>query len=1007
MNRSSANIEYCKRGSAFIGHLRALTAALVATALLTACSGRGQSADNTGSPGSGGTPPASYHVGGTVTGLSGTGLALTDNGADTLTISANGTFVFATALSAGASYAVAVVSQPMSPAQTCTVTNGTGAVSASDITNVTVVCVAAGGGTSPTSYHVGGTVTGLSGSGLAVTDNGGDKLTIAANGTFVFATALSAGAPYAVAVASQPTSPAQTCTVTNGTGAVSASDITNVAVVCVAAGGGTSPTSYHVGGTVTGLSGSGLAVTDNGGDKLTISANGTFVFATALSATAPYGVAVASQPTNPAQTCTVTNGTGTVGASDITNVTIACTTDPANIPRFVYVPSPADNTVSIYAVDQTTSALRARGYVLAGNSPNSIALTPNSKFAYVANFVSNNVSAYTVDASSGNLVPVAGGPFAAGGTAPFAAIVHPSGSFVYTVNQGSSGDPGTLSVFRIDSASGVLNVTQGSPWVANARQPCTIAFDPSGGFAYIPSSQDNTVAAFSINLSTGAPNPVGIPLATGQKPVAASVDPSGQFLYVVNYGSSNISGYSINAVGALFNIPGSPWPTGGTSPQAINIDPTGRFAYVTNSGSKNISVFKINATGGLALQGSPLAITGTPIAISMDPSGKLLRVDSIAPDMIFTYAVDGQSGALTPLSSVLARRPSGVSIAMSLGTARVSFEPRFAYMMSSTSNAVSAYTIDATTGALTANASGPVATGAGPLSVAVDLQGRFAVVANTNSSNLSVFKIDAGTGSLAPVTGSPFTAALPTAVAIEPSGRFVYASNGLTSSLSVYSMDANGTLSAVGAQIPVGASPTAVSIDPTGKFAYVANAAGQVYGFSINPFTGALTPIPGSPVLTGGTPRPLAIDPTGRFAYVANSTSNDISAFNIDSSTGVLTGFGVQADAGNPVGITVDPTGRFVHVANYSTNGFRAYAINQVSGQLSTFSPNFTLPGVKPVAVNVDPSGRFLYLPDDNTGKVYAFSFDAVTGQVTAVNGMPFSGPTGAAPSFTVWGTSQ
>ncbi|HWM68394.1 MAG TPA: beta-propeller fold lactonase family protein [Steroidobacteraceae bacterium] len=984
-----------------IGERLRLGTVLLGAVSLTACGGGGK--------GSGGTPPTSYHVGGAVTGLSGSGLALTNNGGEKLAISANGAFAFATALSGGASYSVAVASQPTNPAQTCTVTNGSGAVSASDITNITVACATGGGDIPPTSYHVGGTVTGLSGSGLALTNSGGDRLTISADGTFSFATALSGGASYAVAVASQPTNPVQTCTVTNGSGAVSASDITNITVACVTGGGGTPPTSYHLGGTVTGLSGSGLAVTDNGGDKLTISANGTFVFATALSAGASYAVAVASQPTNPAQTCTVTNGTGAVNESDIANIAIACTTDPTIFPRFVYVPTPNDHTVSIYAVDPTTSALRARGYVVAGSTPNSVSLTPNGKFAYVPNLDSSNVSAYTVDAASGNLVPVAGSPFATG-LVPFAASVHPSGRFVYTVNQGSAtGDPGTLSVFGIDAASGALSTVPGSPYSANGRQPTAIVFDPTGRFAYVPNLLDNTVAAFSINQSTGAPTPIGGPVVTGQYPTAASVDPSAKVLYIVNAGSSSISGYTINAAtGVISSISGSPWPTGGTGPQAINIDPAGRFAYVTNGDSKNISIFAINATtGGLSLQGSLLAVTGTPYAMSMDPSGKLLRVGSVAPDMILTYAVDGQSGTLSLLSSVRARGPSsGVAIAMSLGPTRVAFKPRFAYMTSSTSNTVSAYTIDATTGALTANASGPVASGNGPASVTVDLQGRFAFVANTNSSNLSVFSIDAGTGSLTPVTGSPFPGVFPTSVAIEPGGRFAYVSNSLAPSLSVYSIDAAGRLTAVGAQVPVGTSPTAVSIDPSGKFAYVANATGQLYGFRIHAFTGELLPIPGSPLLVGGTPRTIAFDPTGRVAYMANTTSNDISTFNIDGSTGALTGFGLSTDAGNPISITVDPTGRFVHAANYSASSFRAYAIDQASGALRPFSPNFVLAG-QPVSVNVDPSGRFLYLPVDNTGKVYAFSFDAVSGQVTSVPGMPFSGPAGSAPGFTVWGTTQ
>ena len=66
---------------------------------------------------------------------------------------------------------------------------------------------------------------------------------------------------------------------------------------------------YSIGGTVSGLSGT-VVLEDNGGDDLSISANGTFTFATLLAQSAPYNVTVSTDPSG--QTCTVTNGSGTV-----------------------------------------------------------------------------------------------------------------------------------------------------------------------------------------------------------------------------------------------------------------------------------------------------------------------------------------------------------------------------------------------------------------------------------------------------------------------------------------------------------------------------------------------------------------------------------------------------------------------------------------------------------------------------------------------------------------------
>jgi sugar lactone lactonase YvrE len=84
---------------------------------------------------------------------------------------------------------------------------------------------------------------------------------------------------------------------------------------------------YTVGGSVTGLVGSGLVLQDNLGDNLTIGGNGPFTFATAVATGNPYSVTVLSSPI--AQNCGVTEGGGTVASSNITNVLVTCTTIPS------------------------------------------------------------------------------------------------------------------------------------------------------------------------------------------------------------------------------------------------------------------------------------------------------------------------------------------------------------------------------------------------------------------------------------------------------------------------------------------------------------------------------------------------------------------------------------------------------------------------------------------------------------------------------------------------------
>jgi hypothetical protein len=87
------------------------------------------------------------------------------------------------------------------------------------------------GAQSPT-YTVGGTVFGLAGSGLQLQLNGGSTLAVISSGPFAFRTGLNSGAPYSVTVATQPSSPSQTCVVTRGSGTVGVAGVTDAAVTC-------------------------------------------------------------------------------------------------------------------------------------------------------------------------------------------------------------------------------------------------------------------------------------------------------------------------------------------------------------------------------------------------------------------------------------------------------------------------------------------------------------------------------------------------------------------------------------------------------------------------------------------------------------------------------------------------------------------------------------------------------------------------------------------------------
>ncbi len=207
----------------------------------------------------------------------------------------------------------------------------------------------------PSTFTVGGAVTGLTGSGLMLQNNAGDDLAITADGNFTFATEISTGNAYAVTVSAQPTAPAQTCTVSSGTGNIAGAAVSDVAVTCVT-------DTFAVGGSVTGLSGSGLMLQNNAGDDLAITADGNFTFATEVIDGGAYAVTVSTQPTSPAQTCTLTSAAGTIASAAVTDVAVTCVTDTLSLSGAAVDGPVANADVAIYRLD--TSAPNLQGLLL-------------------------------------------------------------------------------------------------------------------------------------------------------------------------------------------------------------------------------------------------------------------------------------------------------------------------------------------------------------------------------------------------------------------------------------------------------------------------------------------------------------------------------------------------------------------------------------------------------------------------------------------------------------------
>jgi 6-phosphogluconolactonase (cycloisomerase 2 family) len=564
-------------------------------------------------------------------------------------------------------YSVTVLAQPSNPVQNCVVGNGTGTAVAGQTAVATVVCTTVG-------YTVGGTISGLSGTGLVLQDNGADSLAVTAAGPsipFTFATPIQIGGTYNVSVLTQPATPYQTCTVTGGTGAIAAANVTSVAITCTT-------NSYSVGGAVSGLlTGytTGLALQDNGGAAYAIAGNGPFMLPGTVASGASYTVTISGEPSGTA--CAVAAGTGTITNAAVSNLAVTC----SETGGYLYVANGGGNNVSGFAIDYNSGALQPLTQVVApAGQPNSIVAAtdtlPSSLIGgctlgysaanndypiglYVANSGSATVGAYSVNTNTstalgGSLTQISS-PSIPAGTAPgyldFLLPVYPSTTCTaYALNFGSS----NVSAYSANVTTGALAALTGSPFATPPPGSAPTAATHAVGvgpnlqtFEYVASQVTNDVTAYAVatdgTLTLAGTPPTINPVAAGMTPSAVATyvslpaaAPSTPYVYVANQGSNDISVYQGDPITGTLTAFGSPVATGNGPTAMVRVPPN--LLYVANGLDNTVSGYSIGtaapSTGVLTPLGSSVATGSHPVAMTYAP----VNISSA-----YLYVVDGQS----------------------------------------------------------------------------------------------------------------------------------------------------------------------------------------------------------------------------------------------------------------------------------------------------------------------------------------------------------------------------
>jgi 6-phosphogluconolactonase (cycloisomerase 2 family) len=294
------------------------------------------------------------------------------------------------------------------------------------------------------------------------------------------------------------------------------------------------------------------------------------------------------------------------------------------------------------------------------------------------------------------------------------------------------------------------------------------------------------------------------------------------------------------------------------------------------------------------------------------------------------------------LATVGTSTPVGVHpIAMT-----VTPDGKFVYVLNASSSTVSQLVVG-TGGAITQPQSA-IGTGLQPSAMAMDPQERFLVVTNVGSAGgatLSVFSINTTTGALtAAGTAIPLTVTNPTAVAISDNSVYVAAPNAID--VLVFSPSTSSFSFAAGS--PFSAGPVTTNIAALYSPAQASNrlyaadlATNRLLSFTLS--TGALTP--GASLGTGTHPGALTANSQNRLLFVANQGSNNISVFTVDATTGAVAPAATPlvSTGTGPNVLAYDSTDNFLWVGLSGSKQIVAFLVNTTTGALTPIGSPFTV----------------------------------------------------------------
>lgn len=348
-----------------------------------------------------------------------------------------------------------------------------------------------------------------------------------------------------------------------------------------------------------------------------------------------------------------------------------------------------------------------------------------------------------------------------------------SGETMYVGTYSIRGSEGVY-VFDFNRKTGTMKQVQ---TVSNAKSPSFLALHPSGKYLYsVNEGADRTggVSSYTIDVKTGKLQYMNSQPSLGSGACYVSVDRTGKTAFVANYGGGSMAALPIQTDGMLAAPTDSIQDVGnGANAQrqerahihSATVGPENKYVYVADLGTDKLHILAFDPKTSTVKPATMPFVSVKPGSgprhFAIHPNGKFAYLVEELTSSVAVFSRDAKTGALTLVQDNVPTLPAGFSGKNTSADIHIDASGKFLYQSNRGANTLAIFAIG-TTGMLTKVADQPVE-GKTPRNFLIDPKGEFVFIANQDSDNITIFRRDEQTGKLT-YTGNSVSVPAPVCV---------------------------------------------------------------------------------------------------------------------------------------------------------------------------------------------------------------------------------------------------